>query len=92
MFPFDQMMGNAGGLAQTMFYGQQCGFDNRLMELYRQQQKFIPSPMCLHGVDCPKCRENREVVAKYHKDQAELATLKKRDYENRCIEYMKRFK
>lgn len=84
------IFGGIGGIAQTINFGQQVGFSNELMSWYRQQQQYIPSPICVHGSDCPKCKENEEVAIKYRKEQEGKIATKKAFYQNRCVEWMDR--
>jgi len=87
MNPFDQL---GGGIAGCIGYGQQVWFDNRLMELYRQQaygqwQQY--QPLCVHP-NCPICNKQREEREKMLKEQAEKEQHKKELYQERCKEYM----
>ena len=71
------------GLAQTMMFGQQVGFQNDLMNAYRQQQ-YVPCP----HPNCPMCEEARLVAENKIMDEKAIKLHKKELYEERCAEYV----
>ena len=58
----------------------------------REQQFYLHQAlMCIHGLDCPKCREQAENMFKLQMQQEALIAKKQLDYKNRCEEYIKNF-
>lgn len=59
----------------------------------QDQQQYSPYHVfCLHGINCPQCKTEREEKEKQRQEQQNEFTQKKIEYKKRCIKYMDGFR